>query len=434
MVNFPYSSDRRIIPPSSQDDPPPPHERIRDLFANFFGFYPPDSDRTLNLRQISVARAPSVPRQSPPNTDEKRALFAYTPEKLQEAVQCQNHTLISQVVDHIKNGNWSGLIEVYKLNRSPLLLMHNVLKAAFYFDKITIDELATAYFFLSPAIVNQSYEVVPFDQIADQAFKERFDLTSVPNNLKFCLRMAISEMNPKQQFLVQGLFDKDRGNLCAGACFDGRNVALASAALWRSDRLAKDHPPHFVLGLTPKRADMYQHMLDHKGSDIALIDPDQIDAILHGVKAEGLIPYIHDGFHTFKRAEGKTLHWTELLQLALRLEEFLDTLPAFSPGFVDYSNAYPRLSVQATVNDQARFVLDTASALIADGEVFVYGNISASGMIAKSLQDADQRLGMYSKLPITENRGRLAILNRFLNTIGEEFEVVGTTVSRVGKS
>ncbi len=296
---------------------------------------------------------------------EKREFFAYAPEKLESAQKLTQHKFNKQIKGLIKGGDWNGLISLYKMNRVEKCLVHDLLKSLYLQDIITMDELATAYFFLSPAIVDEQYEIIPFEHIENAAFKKLFDVAGLPSNLMCALQMNFEDMSRALKELFEG--GKREKEQPIGIHLGDQTLTLVSAGLWKKQCTLGSQSPHYTLGLATSRKEMFQRMKQGK-SDVALFDPDQIDTPIHGFVASSVLPYFHDSYHAYRRTIYelcKDFDRTQLFELTLKIEEFLGSLPSYvenlkNPFIVKYRGFKNN-------NDLVRYVLEKVCDSIADG-------------------------------------------------------------------
>lgn len=288
----------------------------------------------------------------------------------------------------IVGGHWNELIKQYTLNHNKIKF-HQTLKLAYVQKKINLDELATAYIFLAPAVHNEPYEVMSFEKAKEEfgdnyysffpgRWTERV-LESIPESQRYFI-VVNGRYRNSDEFTPYGLFNEDRSARCAGGIATSKSLPIrdnrfgecvkmgfSSACLLQADVLAEGHLPLWMIGLTETRKNMFEHILQGL-SDFALIDEN--DVFFHGGIAYGITPYLHDGFHTANRVRTKLTTDSKLVDACIKLQEMLDELPPYTLGLINKNTIYLSFhkNVQRTQNDYLRFILDYALTLVADGE------------------------------------------------------------------
>lgn len=288
--------------------------------------------------------------------DQKELLAHVSATEMAEIRKHFDHPNQVHLTYDIKKGDWPKLIQ--EVDRT-------VLKAAYCQDRISGDELATAYIFSS----DKRCTLVPFEDLMDHSnVQGRWDnLEAVPKNLRYFVMIRSKDLSDPEKILIEAFFTGRNSYGVAGGIKLNDAYALGSAALIRADKLAKGHPPLFIRGVSP-RIHMYEHLMKNF-SDFALLELDETDALLHGVPARGLFPYFHDAFHLVSRAQSGMLGKNELFELGVQLEKIIAALPGYTPNSIITDNTYNRLNKQHTDADAVRFALDEASGLIVDGEL-----------------------------------------------------------------
>lgn len=358
--------------------------------------------------------------------EEQRTLLQYVSEKeLMSIYSCFDHPLQQKLVNYITLGLWKKVIEKYKSNRS--IRFHDILKAAYCQRKISIEELATAYIFLAPAVARHRYKIYHFDEISSrfpEAKREYLcsrwkNIHEIPENLRYFVVVNRWHMDTHDRAIFTAFFEpKDKvPEVAGGIRLDNyyRMFAMGSAALIRSDVHAQGHPPVFIRGITPERKDLLKRI--YKGlSDYAMVDPEERDTLIHTGKAKGLVPFAHDSFHLVARNLSGLLQRRGIIEKLLEMEEMFLELPPYSaPSIVSRNTKlYPVLSESASYNDFVKFVIEDTLSHFADGEVEILSDLSDTEVIDREIEKKFNR----PKLGEKNLDDASAALNPFLEKAG----------------
>lgn len=326
--------------------------------------------------------------------DQRDFLFGVSLDELQTIRNCYDHPLMEQVVNQVRSGQWESLIQLAKEQSH---VIHSILKAAYCQGKLGdrdpshegIDNLASAYIFLGPALAGQNYTIYRFDEIVQDPeiwgdISSRWNVDEVPENQRYFILVKAKEYaEPGAVQLMKALHDRVRSNNVAGeVCFrEDQGWALGCAGLIRADRLLNGHPPIFGRRLRPI-AERFDHLLE--GSlDIALREhSDRTPETVHGVKSVGNLLTSHDAGHGVIAVK-ETIPRRELLILGKNVYCQLlknKVVPPYSKNvksIADPGIFYELLTVRPnrdghntppTQEDWIRFFLHEAIIAIQDGE------------------------------------------------------------------
>jgi hypothetical protein len=342
-------------------------------------------------------------------SEEQKTLLQYASDKeLMTIYSCFDHPLQQKLANYIVTGQWKKVVERHRSNRS--ISIHNILKAAYCQRKITIDELATAYIFLAPAVARQRYKIYRFDEIStrypdvdrDYLQKRWKNSNEIPVNLRFFVVINRWHTNTHERALLTAFFEpKIKVPELAGALrldHNYRYFAMGSAALIKSDAYAQGHPPVFIRGITPDRKDLLKRIYKDL-SDYALVDPEEQDTLIHTGKAKGMIPSAHDSFHLVARNLSGLLQRKGITQKLLEMEEMFHELPPYSSSTIvnRKTSLYPVLSEFAMYSDLVKFVIEDTLSHFADGEVEIFPELSDTEVIDQEIEKKFYRVKLGEK-------------------------------------
>jgi hypothetical protein len=227
--------------------------------------YPSQASESL----VDISASPrDILIRNAPNQEQKDLLAYVSDEKLCEILTSFDHPRQTELINLLKAGNWTQFIGAYQLDKT--LPIHNILLAAFCQERISIDDLATAFIFLAPAGDGRYFSIESFEVASSQAanwpdIKERWPKKSIeliPPHLRFFIVVYAYEMGETERALANAFFDNlNRSNFVTGGiCSSSKTTfGMGSTPLLKAEPSAIKHPPVFVLGLTPSRLSMYDH-------------------------------------------------------------------------------------------------------------------------------------------------------------------------------
>jgi len=359
---------------------------------------------------------------------------------------CYSHPLMEEIVGCVWKGEWESLIELTR--QDPHLPIFDILKAAFCQGKLGakdpshegIDNLASAYIFLGPAMAGQPYKIYHFNDVVQHPeiwgdISKRWDnCKGIPERQQYFILVEAKAYHPETEILMKALHEQGQRNEVAGGIrfYHDKGWALGSAGLIRNDHLLQGCTPIYgrcLRSIKERFCHLSQHLVD-----MALHEPSDKQTLLHGVPKQGNALTTHDGYHAVRIAT-KTLKYPELLLSGERLYDLLFTkaIPwyskyvksrAFSTTFYEMLIVEPRNEGTPTYEDWIRFLVYETVIAIQDGEAYYFAK-SANEMIKGTLKMIYNRHRMmykecgaatpplYIKL--------MPFLNQYLNPIGIAF-------------
>lgn len=354
------------------------------------------------IRSFSQTPSTSVPNPPPANLESQTTtlpwnvsvepkselkdpyLSSLTQDELQAVRAFNDQQLLGQCLDCVKNNTeenqgsgWKGLITMYQQKKD----VHTMLIRLYNDQKINIQELATAFIFLSPAASGQVFTIAPFSSIATiQDVQSRFlHVENIPQHLLFVVTTAIRQFPEEyretlRNRLFVGFIKQHRGLLEGGPLLTG-----VSAALMERDSLLNGGTIIWKSGLS-RRCDMYENMLNLK-NDFALFTPQQsLKYTIHGLPCVGFFSVAHDAYHAWARGRA-TWEWQDLILLGQAVEELIEQSNFYKSSQqyeIQVINGENHLlfnenASQLSNSDRARyiafFLLSEASGRILDGEI-----------------------------------------------------------------
>lgn len=345
------------------------------------------------------------------------------PLRIEQSKTLRDHPLKKTIERLIEQGNWEELITLYRGHRNRQQF-YDILFAHFlYSSKDDIDNLATAYIFLSCS--DAVYTLIrPFQEI----YLDHWDrltiatippskIHAIPLNLRYFIEIDISLMGQGQQELIQRIFDTNRKNYAIG-CFhhikEKNRFLVASSALMRIDTRL-DGSLRFIHKM-PRRSKVCEYLLK-KEHVVSLFEPnDLLTTKIHGQTPFGPLAVMHDLFHAYVRAEKNLLENQEILKIALQITSLLTNLPRFvNLVAIDETRATRELNpFLCTTEEEVRFFLEEICQKIIDGEIENEVNPTPPEKILTNLM---QRL--------TDTTGFYASKDFFIKAFSEKLEEIG---------
>lgn len=397
---------------------------------------PPNSLASV-LKQKMVADA---------SQDQRNFLSGVSSAELMAIYRCYDHPLMVKIVEDVRLGRWESLIQLVK--EEPKLPVHDILKAAFCQGKLGnkhpshegIDNLASAYIFLAPAMAKQAYQIFHFDEVSKhpeiwEDLSQRWDVNEVPENQRYFILVNATEYLPEARALMEDLHRYERKNAVVGGIRFQKDQgwALGSAGLIRKDRFLEGYTPIYGRRLRPLDKRFFH--LSNGCVDIALDEPlDTYLKTVHGVVLQGNLLKTHDCYHAFKEVIG-ILKYPDLLSLAEKLYKlFKTTIPPYSPNIkaCSFSNTYydllmndPKTQSYPSDHDWTRFLVYETILAVQDGEVGYWKKIPSDVVKFTIKMIYNRQKQLYKELqPCAAKpplfRQLVPMLNQYLGDLGIE--------------